>query len=124
LDHLLSRETRDRSGVGAEVARLAGAARPRGFLTYHAAFDAALLLDLSARVGASLEDERLRALADFARAIRGPAGLWECPGAPAASRWLTFDLVRSLGRIAETSDWLSVEPRTPYRSYPGPGRRS
>jgi hypothetical protein len=124
LDHLLSRETRDRSTLGFEVARLAGATRPQGFITFHAAFDAALLLDLCARVGASLEDERVRALVRFVRGLQGPAGLWEVSAAPSVSRWLTFDLLRSLRRIPEASAWLSQAPRTPYRSYPHPPRRS
>jgi hypothetical protein len=124
LDHLLARETRDRSTLGVEVARLVGAVRPRGFLTFYAAFDGALLLDLSSRIGASLEDERVRSLAEFVLSLRGTAGLWEPRHAPAVSRWLTFDLGRSLGRIAPESAWLSVEPRTPYRSYPHAPRRN
>lgn len=124
LEHLLARETRDRSSLGTEVARLTGAARYRGFITFYAAFDAALVLSLCAQVGASREDDRVCALAAFVESLRGPAGLWEHPSAPAASRWLTFDLMSSLQGIPSSSDWLSTEPRTPYRSYPGPPRRS
>jgi hypothetical protein len=124
LDHLLARETRDRSTLGFEVARLAGAQRHRGFITFYAAFDAALLLDLSWRVGASMEDERLSGLAEFVTGLRGPAGLWELRCAPAASRWLSFDLERSLARIPGSSDWIPAGPRTPYRSYVHPPRRS
>jgi hypothetical protein len=124
LDHLLARETRDRSALGVEVARVVGASRARGFITFYAAFDAALVLDLSWRIGASREDERVQGLVDFVLRLRGPEGLWECRHAPAASRWLTFDLSRSLSRLAGESAWMTVEPRTPYASYPRKPRRN
>jgi hypothetical protein len=124
LDHLLARETRDRSEVGFEVARLVGATRTHGFITFHAAFDTALLLDLVARIGASREDERVHGLVDFVESLRNPAGLWELPSAPTASRWLSFDLSRSLAGIAGSTDWLPLSPRTPFRSYLGPRRRN
>jgi hypothetical protein len=36
---------------------------------------------------------------------------------------VTFDLLRSLARLDETGDWLSLEPRTPFRAYPQRVRR-
>jgi hypothetical protein len=30
---------------------------------------------------------------------------------------VTFDLLRSLSRLCEAGDWLSLEPRTPFRAY-------
>jgi hypothetical protein len=124
LDHLLARETRDRAALGAEVARLVGAEPYRGFLTFYAAFDASLLLGLCARIGASLEDERVRGLVDFVTGLRGAAGLWEHPHSKTASRWLSFDLERSLRGIGETSNWLALGPRTPFAAYPRRPRRA
>ncbi len=117
LDLLLGRETREAYALGFEVARRLGLEPARGFITYYARFDLALLLDLCARVGASLEDERVRGAVEFVRGLQGPYGLWEYAARPQASRWLTFDLLRSLSRIDAGGDWLSLEPRTPFQAY-------
>jgi hypothetical protein len=50
-------------------------------------------------------------------------GLWEYAAQPQASRWVTFDLLRSLSRLDEGGDWLSAEPRTPFQPYPARMRR-
>ncbi len=123
LDLLLGRETREAYTLGFEVARRLGLEPARGFLTYYARFDLALLLDLCSRVGASLEDERVRGAVEFVRGLRGPYGLWEYAAHPQASRWLTFDLLRSLSRLGEAGDWLSREPRTPFSAYRRERRR-
>lgn len=117
LDHLLGRETREASALGCEVARLTGAEMARGFLTYFARFDLALLLDLCGRVGASQEDARVADLAKFVLGLQGEYNLWDYPEQPQVSRWLTFDLMRSLARL-ETGQWSGIEPRTPFRPYP------
>ncbi len=117
LDLLLARETRERHALGFEVARLIGAEPARGVFTYFARFDLALVLDLCWRVGASREDERIAELVEFVRQQQGLYGLWEYAPRPQASRWVTFDLLRSLSRLDETTDWLSIEPRTPFRAY-------
>jgi hypothetical protein len=117
LDLLLARETRERHAIGFEVARLIGAEPARGVFTYFARFDLALVLDLCWRVGASREDERIAELVEFVRQQQGLYGLWEYTPRPQASRWVTFDLLRSLSRLDETTDWLSLEPRTPFRAY-------
>jgi hypothetical protein len=122
LDLLLGRETREASLVGSEVARLLGAEPAHGFTTFYARFDLALLLDLCWRIGASLEDERVAALVQFIRSLQGPYGLWEYAPRPQLSRWLTFDLLRSLSHLsapgAGNAAWLSLEPRTPFQAYP------
>src|SRR5690606_10443402 len=97
-----------------------------GFLTFYARFDLALLLDLCARVGVSREDERAAELVNFARGLQGPYGLWEYAPRPQVSRWLTFDLLRSLaaleaGEGGEKS--ISRGPRTPFRTYPRKQKR-
>jgi hypothetical protein len=123
LDLLLARETRERHALGCEVARLIGAEVARGVLTYFARFDLALVLDLCWRVGASREDERIGNLVEAVRDWQGPYGLWDYIPRPQASRWVTFDLLRSLSRLDEATEWLSREPRTPFRAYPKRVRR-
>jgi hypothetical protein len=118
LDLLLGRETHEETALGSEVARLVGAERPRGFLTFFARFDLALILSLCSQVGASVEDERIANMLEFVRSRQGAYGLWEYAAHPQVSRWLTFDLLRSLARLDVNEDWLSQEPRTPFRPYP------
>jgi hypothetical protein len=127
LDLLLGRETRETHTLGFEVARLMGVEPARGFLTYYARFDLALILDLCWRVGANTDDERIAEMVEFVRGLRGPYGLWEYTPRRQASRWLTFDLLRSLSRLTasktEPSTWFSLEPRTPFQPYARKRRR-
>jgi hypothetical protein len=123
LDLLLGRETWERHALGFEIARTIGVEPARGFLTYYAKFDVAQILDLCRRVGATREDDRVADLVEFVNQLQGPYGLWEYTPHPRASRWVTFDLLRSLSRIDETVDWISLEPRTPFRPYPKRERR-
>jgi len=127
LDLLLGRETREKHTLGSEVARLIGVEPARGFLTYYARFDLALVLDLCWRIGATRDDGRIADLADFVQGLQGPYGLWEYTPRPQASRWVTSDLLRSLSRLAggqgPAVDWVSLEPRTPFTPYPRRERR-
>lgn len=118
LDHLLGRETREAFAIGTEVARLAGAEPPRGFLTYFARFDLALVLDLCARIGISRDDARLADLLAFITGLQGEFGLWEYRERPQVARWVTFDLLRSISRLEAQPGWIGSEPRTPFRPYP------
>jgi hypothetical protein len=117
LDLLLGRETREKQNIGFEMARTVGFEPARGWTTFFARFDLAFVLDLCWRVGVSLEDPRVRELVDFILELQGPYGLWEYERRPQASRWVTFDLLRSLSRLDEGGDWLSLEPRTPFQAY-------
>lgn len=117
LDLLLGRETREAHTLGYEVARLIGAEPARGFFTFFARFDLGLILDLCWRIGATRDDARVAELAEFVRGLQGPYGLWEYTAHPQVSRWVSFDLLRSLSRLDEAGDWLSLEPRTPFRAY-------
>ena len=117
LDLLLGRETRDYYALGFEIARLTGAEAARGFVTFYARFDAAQILDLCWRIGATSEDERVAGLMTFVEEQQGAHGLWEYSSQPQASRWVTFDLLRSLARLDSAGDWLSMEPRTPFQTY-------
>ncbi|MBN1286976.1 MAG: hypothetical protein JXB47_16370, partial [Anaerolineae bacterium] len=117
LDLLLGRATRDAHNVGFEVARLIGVEPARGWITTFARFDPALVLDLCARVGAGRDDARVADLVTFVRGLQGPYGLWEYGARPQASRWVTFDLLRSLAQLDDTGEWVSLEPRTPFQAY-------
>lgn len=125
LDHLLGRETREQHTLGYEVARTIGAEKARGYLTYFARFDPALILDLCWRSAASADDPRISDLIDFIRGMQGSYGLWEYNERPQVSRWLTFDLLRSLSNLDKNTaeDWLNLEPRTPFQPYPKTERR-
>ena len=118
LDLLLGRETQEESTLGYEVARLVGAERVHGFITFFARFDLALMLSLCSQVGVSMEDERLKSLVGFIRSQQGEYGLWDYANRPQIRRWLTFDILRSLSGLDVTGDWLSHEPRTPFQAYP------
>jgi hypothetical protein len=130
LDLLLGRETRERQPLGFEVARLVGGEPVRGFFTFYARFDLALVLDLCWRIGASLQDERVADLAAYVWSEQGSYGIWEYVPRPQASRWITFDLLRSLSRLDSDprprlgGDWQSSEPRTPFQPYPIGGTRT
>ena len=123
LDLLLGRETRERQNLGFEVARLIGVERTRGFLTYHARFDVAQMLDLCWRIGASTDDGRVAEMVKFVTGLQGEYGLWEYQPNPQASRWVTFDLLRSLSHLEESMEWVTMEPRTPFAPYPRRRRR-
>jgi hypothetical protein len=123
LDMLLARETRDQHNIGFEVARTIGLEPASGYLTFFARFDLALVLDLCWRVGASKADERVNDLAAYIQGLQGAYGLWGYARQPQASRWVTFDLLRSLSRLDEEGDWISLEPRTPFRAYTREKRR-
>jgi hypothetical protein len=101
LDLLLGQERRELISLGLEVARLVGAEPPHGFFTYFARFDLALLVDLCGRVGISRHEPRLSDLLGFIHSLQGEYGLWESEEWPQASRWLTFDLLRSLYRLKD-----------------------
>jgi len=118
LDLLLAHGHQQAQNLGFEVARIIGVEPPRGAFTYFKRYDVAQILDLSWRVGAGLDDPRVAAHVDFVTELRGPYGLWEYSRHPEVSRWVTFDLLRSLSRLDQGSDWFSMEPRTPFQAYP------
>lgn len=123
LDKLLAQEQRQAHTLGFEVARIVGAERPRGAFTYFQRYDVAQMLDLSWRIGANLEDARVAENVKFVKKLQGPYGLWEYPRFPEVSRWITFDLLRSLLRLDKDTDWFTMEPRTPFQPYPKKPRR-
>ena len=118
LDLLLGRETRERHHMGYDAARTIGAEASTGFITYYARFDLAQVLCLCSRVGATLEDPRVGDIVEHVKEIQGPYGLWEYTEKPHASRWVTYDLLRSLSGLDAETEWVSLEPRTPFQPYP------
>jgi hypothetical protein len=123
LDHLLARETRDRGNLGFNVARYLGFEPFRGALTYHARFDPALVLSLCSQVGAYRSDSRVEGLIQWLVEQQGPYGLWDYEPNPEATRWVTFEILRSLRGIDDGADWFSTKKRTTFRAYPKKGRR-
>ncbi|MBN1410233.1 MAG: hypothetical protein JW969_05260 [Spirochaetales bacterium] len=118
LDLLLGRETNDRYALGEETARMIGIEPARGFLTYFARFDLSVVLRLCARIGASLDDARVKKQVDFLNSLRSGHGFWQNDKYPHASHWLTYDLKKSLNRIEQNRDWMPLRPRTPFQAYP------
>jgi hypothetical protein len=118
LDLLLSHEHHPAYTVGFEAARIIGAEPVRGFGTYYKRYDVGQMLDLSWRIGANTSDERVAEQVKFVKDLQGSYGLWEYRSNPEASRWITFDLLRSLSRLDKETDWISLEPRTPFQAYP------
>jgi hypothetical protein len=118
LDLLLGNEVQAESSLGFEIARLVSAERWRGLLTFFARFDPALVLSLCSQVGAATDDPRVASVLDFVLSLQGSYGMWQYAAHPEVSRWVTYDLLRSLSRLGEQGDWLSLEPRTPFTPYP------
>ncbi|MFX1426449.1 MAG: prenyltransferase/squalene oxidase repeat-containing protein [Promethearchaeota archaeon] len=123
LDLILGCETKQKNLLGFVISRLIGLEESRGWRTYYPKMDAAHILNLCCKIGASLDDERISELVDFVKAQQGEYGIWECLLHPQASRWLTFDLLRSLSELEESTEWISTEPRTPFQEYPKKLRR-
>ncbi len=123
FDLLLARETKERHHLGFEIARMVGIEPSKGYLTFYGRFDVTLVLDLCWRIGATQEDPRVADLINYFRKTQGPFGLWEYQSKPQASRWVTFDILRSLSRIDKTGEWISTQPRTRYKSYPKKTKR-
>ncbi|NHJ04047.1 MAG: hypothetical protein EAX90_04440 [Candidatus Heimdallarchaeota archaeon] len=118
LDLLLGRETYEQYTFGFEVARTIGVEQATGFITYFARYDLSLMLKLCWKIGASLDDMRVKELSDFIKKLQGKFGLWEYSPKPQASRWVTFDLIRSLSNLDTQGEWINFEPRTPFQTYP------
>ena len=102
--------------MGFEVSRTIGIEESTGFITYHARFDIAHILKLCTRIGASVDDPRVQELVDFVLEGRNQYGLWEYKR-PQASRWVTYDLLRTLEEVGVEDDWVGMEPRTPFQPY-------
>ena len=123
MDLILGIEVKEKYNLGFVISRLIGLEPSRGWITYYPKLDPAHILNLSWRIGVTSSDQRLSDLIDFILSLRGDYGLWECNLHPQATRWLTFDLLRSLSKIKTSGDWISLEPRTPFKAYPKKEKR-
>lgn len=117
LDLILGTDLKLRTDLGFVVARVIGLEKSIGQITFMAKFDIAHVLNLCQRVGATQDDLRISDLIEFVKAEQGKYGLWENPRYPQVTRWLTYDLLRSLSKIQANKDWISFEPRTPFKAY-------
>jgi len=123
LDLLLAHEQRQAHALGFEVARLIGTEPLRGAFTYFKRYDVAQILDLSWRIGASLEDPRVAENVKFVQELQGTYGIWEYARHPEVSRWVSFDILRSLSRLDQETHWVSMTPRIPFQAYPKKPKR-
>jgi hypothetical protein len=116
MDHILGRETRERYNLGYDTARTIGAEPSTGFITYYAHFDVSYILKLLTRLEASTSDQRVKNLVDDIMMQRGDYSLWEYVK-PHVSRWITYDVLKTLKEVLPESNWLGLEPRTPFQPY-------
>lgn len=123
LDLLLGTEASERQHLGYDVARTIGYEAGKGFLTYYARNDVAQTIKLCSRIGASTSDSRVAELLERVESFRGQYGLWEYLPEPQASRWVTYDLSLSLSVLDKETDWIPLQPRTPFQTYPKKPRR-
>ncbi|MBN1682022.1 hypothetical protein JW865_00530 [Candidatus Bathyarchaeota archaeon] len=123
LDLLLGRETRERTPLGYDIARLVGYEPSTGFITYYARFDNAHILKLCSRLEAGLHDPRVKNLVEYTIQEQGSFGLWEYLPNPQATKWVTYDILYNLSQIMPTSDWETLEPQTPFQPYPKKRKR-
>ena len=117
LDLVLGTDSKLRSNLGFMIARIIGLEKSIGQITYMAKFDIAHILALCWKVGATQDDDRVSELIEFVKMEQGEYGLWENLRYPQGTRWLTFDLLRSLSKIEVNKDWISFEPKTPFKAY-------
>ena len=117
MDHLLGRETREKHYLGFEIARIIGVEPSTGFITYYGRFDITHILKLLTCVQASTTDQRVNDLVAFIKEQQNEYGFWEY-NKPQASRWITYDVLRTLKDVLSESDWVNLEPRTPFQPYP------
>ncbi|MFX1566859.1 MAG: hypothetical protein ACFFCV_00670 [Promethearchaeota archaeon] len=118
LDLILGTNLKLRNNLGFVIARLLGLEKSIGQITFMAKFDIAHILNLCWRIGANQDDERVFDFIEFVKSEQGKFGLWDYIPNPQATRWLTFDLLKSLSNIDKNIEWISEEPRTPFQSYP------
>ncbi len=117
LDLILGTKIFLRNTIGFNIARLIGLEKSIGRITFMARFDMAQILDLCWRVEASKNDVRIEEFINFVKEKQGKNGIWEYLPYPRASRWITFDLLRTFSNLDDKEDWISFEPSTPFSSY-------
>ncbi len=117
LDLVLGSETREAGTLGWETARILGAEPIRGRLTYFARIDWGVLLHLCACLKASKDDRRVAGAVAWVSDLLDGAGMWEYERRRQLSRWVLFDLLRSLQRLGLEGGWVGTELPTPFQRY-------
>jgi hypothetical protein len=123
LDLILGTGIKEASSIGYETARLLGEEQTRGLLTYYTRYDSAFILSMCSQVKTGTSDERVAGIIRFLLDNQGPMGLWRYASNPQATRWVTFDILRTLSLIDTETDWFTLEPVTPFSKYPGKQKR-
>ena len=123
MEHLLSCQTQDRQTLGFEVSRIMGFEGTSGTLTYYAKLDQLLTLDLSWRVGVSKDDSRIQNILEFVKKSINKFGLLIYIPNIQASRWITFDIKRSLKELKIEKEWITNDMKVPFRRYDKPIKR-
>lgn len=117
IEHLLSCQSFDRQCLGFEVARIVGFEGTSGTLTYYAKLDQLLTIDLSWRIGVSSEDKNLKKILDFVKNSINKFGLLLYEPNIIASKWITFDFIRSLKNLQVSDTWFSDNIEIPFQKY-------
>lgn len=117
LDLILSCVSTTERNLGFVISRLLGFEPSSGWITYYPRLDPAHILNLCVKIGASIEDKRVKALTQFVESLKGKNELWNCTLHPQANRWLTYDLIKSLKELQNEIEWISYEPSTPFQEY-------
>jgi len=123
LDMLLARETKDVANIGHDHGRIMGFEPLRGFFTYFAKYDPLLTLQLCSRIGADKNDQRVKNIIELLLSSCNNSGLFEYRQKPHFSKWLSYEILRTIESIADSSEWQSNEPSTPFQAYPKSNKR-
>ena len=113
-----ARRAREAHVFGFEVSRLLGTEPARGRLSFLRALLIWPWCSILCGHSAIAEDDRVAGLVAFVQGLQGPYGLSEYPPQPQTARWVTYDVLRSLSQLRSDTEWLSLEPRTPFHAYP------
>lgn len=123
LDLLLATRSSEVYNLGYELAKLTGHEKNSGLLTFHYEHDLAFILNLCWRANVSKTDPNITGIIKTVQKCRMDNGLWNYTQSNQVSRFLTFDLLRSLTNLTENDDWISIEPKTPFWKYKSPKER-
>lgn len=117
LDILLGRKTIERHSMGINIARCLGVEKSAGFFSYFAQHDIALLLSIIAKIGAGLQDDRIKEMTDTVKGFQNDCGLLVYENSPIVTHWLTYEVIVSLKEIDNNVIWISKNPDYTLRSY-------
>ena len=118
MSQLLACQTFDRQTLGFDVSRTVGFEKVGGILTYYAKLDHLVTLELSWRIGVSRDDTRLKNIIEFVEKSFNSFGMLEYKPQPLASRWITYDALRSMNNLKFNVDWINDNKKIPFQRYP------